>query len=141
MILSMMTKSQRSEIEKWLRDAADSMNLSDWEFQVMWNDPLDDHRAASTNVQPNSRRARLYFHVDFLDNGEKRCREIACHELLHWAFEPLMEFVDDYAANEMGRKERSIFNSATVQLLEYGIEGTSLAFARHLPRFPVALSL
>lgn len=137
MKISELTKRQKDEIETWLYLVAGRMRLSHWEFQVMWDDCLTDHRAASTNVQPNSHRARLYFNENFLTWGEQRCREIAVHELMHWHFEPLMEFVDDYAANEMGRKERGIFNSTTVQLLEYGIEGSSLALAHFMPKFPV----
>jgi hypothetical protein len=127
-----MRKRDRKALGEYIRWVANEMELRDWTI-VLDADPADDGLIGHCICVNGQREARIAVASNFREHPPEEQRETIVHELLHVHHEGCWRMVQTDLAEPMGKIGYYVFCDSYRRAMEYAIDGTAKALAKHLP--------
>lgn len=141
-----MTEEQKEILLKWLRDTADSLNLRDWTFDIMFDEVIEsNHDPSSTMVAGaevsaiyGRKHATILFPKDFIEVDGPTQKMIVVHELVHLHFNAMRDVIrlDLYELETMSRPTYLALFKNFDRHLELGVDGLATMLAKGFPDIP-----
>jgi len=128
-----MRKRDRRELERYVRWVADEMELRDWTIEVSSEPPGRDDAIATMQPVDGRKLAVMRLCPGFRDREAEDQRHTIVHEILHCHFAAADHAVENDLEGLLGKPADGIFYEAFRRSLEYGIDATAAAVAKHLP--------
>ncbi len=128
-----MRKRDRRELGRYARAMADELELRDWTINLLYR-PSDRCNDAEIGCVYGQKTANLQVSENFRQLDRDRQRQTITHELLHchWHLPSEMVVTKDLEA-ALGAQADQLFAEGFRRQLEYAIDATAAALAKHLP--------
>lgn len=127
-----MRKRDRKALGRYVRWMANELELRDWTI-VVSDEPCEDEFVAQQVCVRGERQQTITFRHDFRDLDPEEQRETVIHELLHAHHEICWRMVQTDLSEPLGKIGYYVFCDAYRRAMEYQIDATAKALARHLP--------
>lgn len=127
-----MTKREWAALGRYVRWAADTMELRDWTFEIA-HDPPDPDANARINLTYARKLAVVRFCSDFRQMPAEQQRHTVVHELVHCHLESATNMVLNDLEGHLAKPTDQIFWEGFKRQIEYGVDALASTIAKHLP--------
>lgn len=127
-----MKKRDRKTLARYIRQAADALELRDWTFDLM-RKPSEEDAYAMVWPTYGQRNARIAFCANFRDLEPELQRGTVVHELIHCHLAALQSQMENDLDGHLSSVAESLFFRSVRRNLEYAVDGLERAIAPCLP--------
>ena len=131
-----MIEGNPTTLGEWIRRAANTIGLTDWAIEYVWDEELPEHVLARVSIPRARQAARIRLGSEFRVSKPEEKRATLIHELMHCHFEPMSEYVSETLPMAIGKPSFHVFETAYDLLAERAIDAIAVAFAEKLPLPP-----
>lgn len=128
-----MTHAERKRLARYVRTAANTLGLHDWDIRIQDDEPDTKEAWASVSCTYGRRIARIWFSAGFelIDPDEQR--HVIVHELLHIHFDRILSQADGSLPGLLGIGAFSMYMAGLRENIEHGVDAVADALAAALP--------
>jgi hypothetical protein len=119
----------------WVRVAANTVGLTDWDFELV-DEHLPNDVMARINIPTGRRHARIMLGEQYHLSTPHEQRATIVHELLHCHFDAVGDLATRTLPDILGLAAWSVYEEANELLTEQAVDAIAVAFAEFLPLPP-----
>ena len=120
----------------WLRVAANTLGLTDWEIEMHDDTSLPNDVLARVHIPTGRRTAAISLSPEYHRCTPTDQRATLVHELLHCHFDPVTDFAHRTLPVALGEAAWNVYEEANDLLIEHAIDALAVAVAAFLPLPP-----
>lgn len=133
---STIPRATLSEIEQWLRTAADQLGMRHFRISVSGGIPNGEEATAETFARDSSYELVIALANDFFKWPEPHRRGVLLHELLHGPVHALSIFAREQVEDDLGVRAFAIYEAAIGEIEEKLVDTMGHGLAPLFPKSP-----